>query len=346
MLSRKNVGKGLTKFSLTLLTAIGAAASASALSLGSDFASDFTVTDLGSPAGVPTRLGGLTLKPSDPDTLLIGGNANTSSGRLYEIGVSRDGSGSIDGFTGTATSFGDVGEFNDGGVTFGPDGVLFTARWPSNELGQTKPGSTNEDRIDALGGLGIGGSSISAINFVPAGFAGAGTAKVVTWNSGQFWDLSLAPDGSGTFDITGATRVDLDPMTPVVDNLSGGPEGFVYIDGSNPGFGGVDSMLVSDFSSDRVSAYEIDSIGNPVLSTRRDFITGLNGAEGAFIDPLTGDFLFSTFGGGDRVVRVSGFSAPTPPPAPVPLPAGGILLLTALGGLGGAGALRRRRKEV
>ena len=32
--------------------------------------------------------------------------------------------------------------------------------------------------------------------------------------------------------------------------------------------------------------------------------------------------------------------------APVPLPAGGILLLTALGGLGGAGALRRRRKAA
>ena len=32
--------------------------------------------------------------------------------------------------------------------------------------------------------------------------------------------------------------------------------------------------------------------------------------------------------------------------SPVPLPAGGILLLTALGGLGGAGALRRRRKAA
>jgi len=35
----------------------------------------------------------------------------------------------------------------------------------------------------------------------------------------------------------------------------------------------------------------------------------------------------------------------TPPGAPIPLPAGGLLLLTALGGLGGAGALRRRRKD-
>ena len=32
--------------------------------------------------------------------------------------------------------------------------------------------------------------------------------------------------------------------------------------------------------------------------------------------------------------------------SPVPLPAGGILLLTALGGLGGAGALRRRRRAA
>ena len=32
--------------------------------------------------------------------------------------------------------------------------------------------------------------------------------------------------------------------------------------------------------------------------------------------------------------------------APIPLPAGGILLLTALGGLGGAGALRRRRRAA
>lgn len=39
-------------------------------------------------------------------------------------------------------------------------------------------------------------------------------------------------------------------------------------------------------------------------------MTGLSGAEGAAIDPLTGDFLFSTFGGGDRVIVVRGFAAP------------------------------------
>ena len=43
-------------------------------------------------------------------------------------------------------------------------------------------------------------------------------------------------------------------------------------------------------------------------ATRRDFITVLEGAEGAAIDPLTGDFLFSTFGGGHRIIVVRGFA--------------------------------------
>jgi hypothetical protein len=39
-------------------------------------------------------------------------------------------------------------------------------------------------------------------------------------------------------------------------------------------------------------------------------LTGLKGAEGAFFDPATGDFLFSTWsgtGGSERVILVEGF---------------------------------------
>ena len=45
-----------------------------------------------------------------------------------------------------------------------------------------------------------------------------------------------------------------------------------------------------------------------MVATRRDFVTGLDGAEGAFVDPVTGDFLFSTYGGGNRVIVVRGFA--------------------------------------
>ena len=53
------------------------------------------------------------------------------------------------------------------------------------------------------------------------------------------------------------------------------------------------------------------------------------GAEGAFIDPLSGDFLFSTFGSnrGDRVIAVRGF----PAAAVVPEPSS--LLLLTLGAI-------------
>lgn len=310
-----------------------AAGSARAQTLGGDFASDYAVTSLGSVPGLPSNYGGLAFL--DSNTLLIGGAANTASGSLYTIDVARDGSQHVTGFVGTATRFGGpggtVGEFNDGGVVFGPGGVLFTSRWPSNQLGQTKPGSIAEDKVISLAPLGVA-QSHAAINFVPAGFGGAGQAKLVSWAGGQWYSATLTPDGSGTFDLTGLVPVDLNPAVAGVQNVPGGPEGFVYIAAGNAGFD-ANAMLISEYSAGAVGAYDLDAAGNPLVATRRSFLSGLTGAEGAVIDPLTGDFLFSTFGGGSRVVRVSGFLPPIPE---VP----SVLLMAA--GLGLLGLTRRR----
>lgn len=301
--------------------ALGMAFHATAFSQTIDpfYSGNYSFASLGSVPGVPTNYGGLTLRAGSIDRLLIGGAANSSTGQLFEIGITRDGGGHITGFTGTATVFAEA-PYNDGGVVYGPTGVLFASRWPVNELAQYKFGSTTPDKVIDLAALGVANSN-SAINFVPTGHPGVGRVKLVSYSGGQFYDGTLSPDGSGTFDLVGLTQI---------TTLVGGPEGFAYVPIGSTGFANP-SMILSEYAAGRVATYEVDANGDPIVGTRRDFMTGLSGAEGAFIDPVTGDFLFSTFGGQNQVVVVTGFAVPEP------------MTVLALGA--GLGLLARRRRR-
>lgn len=281
-----------------LLAAMLAAAPVSAQVLRAPFDEFYTVADLGRPEGIPGPLGGLTFLPTDPNTIIIGGAANNASGALYALGVVRDASQHVVGFAGAATRWAD-GEYNDGGVTWGPGGVLFVTQYPINQLAQIRPGETTIAKTTDLSAFGVA-SSVGAIFFVPPGFPGAGQAKVVSYNAYRWYTLGLAPDGNGTYDVTSATY----SVT-----TTGGPEGFIYVPQGSPLFP-QPSMLVTEYQAGMVTAFQIDANGDPRPDTRTVFVDGLSGAEGAVIDPLTGDFLFSTFGGGDRVVAVRGFVAP------------------------------------
>lgn len=289
------------------------------------YAGSYTAFDLGSVPGVPPNYGPVLLKAGNNNTLLIGGSANTAAGLLYSIGVTRDSGNHIIGFSGTAAVFADAA-YNDGGAQYGPGGVLFLARWPVNELGQTKPGSAITDKIVDMGALGVA-SSTAALAFVPAGFPGAGQLKLLSWSGGEWYTLTFSPDGSGTFDINSAT---------LNVTLGGGPEGIAYVPPGSPLFGSP-SVLIAEYSAGKVATYEVDANGDPILATRKNFITDLSGAEGAFIDPLTGDFLFSTFGGGNHFVVVEGFVPP-----PIPLPPTVLLLGSGLLGLIGFGRRFKR----
>ena len=292
-----------TLIAATIVVAVSlAGSSGAAQSVTSAFASAYTVIELGTVPGVPTRYGGLTF--IDNDTILIGGAANGSTGRLYSIDVTRDVGGHITGFTGTAVQYGQVGDYNDGGVAFGPGGVLFTAQWPVRRLGQTRPGSTDEDKVIDLAAAPLSlPAGPGGLTFVPAGMPGAGQLKVVAYDDYKWYTFALAPDGSGTYNVTSAT---------LQVTLQGGPEGIAYVPPGSPLFPNP-SVLVSEYQSSLVGVYEVDGNGDPVKASRQTFITGLSGAEGAVIDPVTGDFLFSTFGSVNKVIRVSGFAVPNPP---------------------------------
>lgn len=273
-----------------------ACAALSAQTIQPPFAGIYGFTDLGSVPGVPTNYGGVTFKANDPNTLLIGGSANGPAGSIYEIGVVRDGTGRITGFQGTATLF-STAPYIDGGLAYGPGGVLFFTGYPTNELGQIKAGSTSPDRVISLSPLGVA-SSVGALGFVPPGFPGAGELKLASYNASQFYGFTLAPDGSGTFDITLANG-------PVP--VQGGPEGILYVPPGSALLPNNQFLLLAEYSSGAVGVYRVDTQGNPILASRAPFLTGLSGAEGATTDPITGDLVFSTFGGQNRVITVQGF---------------------------------------
>jgi hypothetical protein len=315
---------------------LGAAAGMSGQTIQPPYNSIYTLTDLGVVSGLPTPYGGLDFLASNTNVLVIGGSANNASGAMYTVGVARDSQNHVTGFTGPATFF-SAGQFNDGGVVFGPGNVLFYTRYPTNEVGEVKPGSTITDKVVDLTSLGISGpevqgshksrngpsggalSSVGALNFVPGGFPGAGALKIVSFDTGNWYTASYSPDGTGTYNITSAV---------LNTTIQGGPEGFIYVPPGSPIFPS-NSMLVSEYDNDVVSTYTFDGGANPVPATRAIFINGLTGAEGAVIDPLTGDFLFSTFGAVNHVIVVRGFAIPpTPGPTPPPGPTATVPMLS------------------
>ena len=173
--------------------------------------------------------GGLTFKYDDPNTLLIGGAAGSPVGRIYQIAVTRDGNGHITGFSGIATLYpgaeSTIGQYNDAGLAFGPANVLFVRRYPANELEQSKVGSMAPDKVTNLAPLGVTGAG-GSIGFVPPGFPGAGSMKLVSWGGGGWYHCEFAPDGNGTFNITSAS----------LRATIGGPEGIAFVPPGSPVF--------------------------------------------------------------------------------------------------------------
>lgn len=263
------------------------------------FSATYTLYDLGSIAGLPTNYGGLVFKHGDPNTIIIGGNANANSGRFYEVPVTRGAGNHI-------TSFGSpvqqgFGAHNDGGISYAPNSVLFYSKYNIRRIGQVRPGQNSDNKISDLAPLGVAVSP-GSLTFVPTGSPGAGRLKVSSYSGGQFYDITYTADGNGSFDLGPATQI----LT-----LPGGPEGMIYAPSGSPDLND-GTLLVTEYNAGKVAAYDTDANGNPILNTRQDFVTGLTGGEGAAIDPVTGDFLFSTFGGGSRVIRVEGFQPPPP----------------------------------
>lgn len=230
--------------------------------------------------------GGTAFDPNDPNVLLV---APYNSGQIRAVTLTRAANGDIVGASGSSL-YATVGG-TDGGLAFGPGGVLFGTWYGAHRLYQLEPGSNSPDREDDLGTIGVP-YSVGACTFVPAGLPGAGTLKLLSWNSSQLCTVPLTPDGFGTYTPGGASNL---------IQLSGGPEGLVYAPASLPLVGG--RLLVAEYSDGVVSAYQLDSNSNPLPATRQVVLGGIPGAGGGAVDPVTGDVVFTDFNGRLVVLR-------------------------------------------
>ncbi len=254
-------------------------ATATAQSVLPPFSVAYQVVRLGPMPGI-FSYGGTAFLPSNPNVLLISPWPSTE---ITAVIVTRDGQGFINGLS-ASTPVATVGG-TDGGLAFGPTGVLFHTWFGPNRLGQILPGSTVTNRSDDLGPLGLL-SSVGACTFVPAGLPGAGRFKVCGWSGSDFHDVTLTPDGLGTFTPTTTG-------TPII--LTGGIEGIVYVPANAPLLGG--QLLTAEWGPGIISAYQIDANGDPIASTRQVVIGGANPPGGGAVDPITGDIVFATSGG-------------------------------------------------
>lgn len=262
------------------------------------FSANYAVTEIPAPAGLPSPFGGLTIRATNTNEILIGGSANSSAGAIYRVPVVRDAQDHIVGVAGEATKYADAPNI-DGGLLVAPNGALVFTRYSNNELGFIAPAGTTMAKSVPLGAPPLNvPSSVGGLAIVPPGFPGAGTWKSVSWSGGQWYELALTPDGSGLYDVTTATS-----RTTIV----GGPEGIAYVPLGSPGFA-VPSVIISEYSNGQVTTYELDANGDPDPTTRRVMIGDLVHAEGAALDPVTNDLVFSTYGGGDRIMVVRGFA--------------------------------------
>lgn len=193
---------------------------------------------------------------------------------------------------------------------------------------------------------------------VSAAFAAAMTAATAA-------SASTTPITGGSTSVT--VTADLDALglmgattgTATVDILAGLPVFTFGITGGSVNARG-NAVIEHDGSGVALSAGTVSAtVGDFLIDTAAETVTGtVNGAlfgvelftfgsvgaDGVqlLISNDLGAALFDTFGAAGLAGAEFGFAVPAPQLAAVPLPAGGFLLLTALGGV----AIARRRKAA
>ena len=269
----------------------------------------YSVYDLGPVPGVPNPLGGAVIDAADASHLLIAGASERPEGAIYRIGVTRDACGHIVGWSGTATQVATT-PYVDANLVYVRSDLLVYTEWPQFNLSQLPAGATAPAMTTDLRTVGLpstGDQGPGGVGLVPPGLAAAGQLRLVTWPAGA-WVHATTTAAGNLLSVQSVTQT---------RTLPNNPGGFAYVPAGSPGFA-AQSMIVAEWrqsgqADDRVAVYEVDAQGDPVVATRREFMSAFPRPWGAYFEPVTGDYLFLSWGlGVDRVYVVQGFVPPPP----------------------------------
>ncbi len=280
----------LRKIALITLALAGIQAAWCQPTVQPPYSSNYTVVSLG---GLPGSLLVGALAFRNPSTLLI--TEGEGSSTIYAAPVTRAANGHVTGL-GTPVVFASGASGLDAGLAFGPGGVLF-ARSYSSVLYEFKPGSTSPDSSVNLTTFDGYPGDFGTIQFVPPGFPGAGVLKAPDFRSGNWYDVTLAVNGSGTYDVTKVTG------PTVTANVY--PFGIFYVPLGSSQFSSP-SVLVNQGYTGPIWAYATDAHGNPTGSGT-PIVGGTFYPYGAAFDPLTGDMLFYNYDD-NNAYALQGFS--------------------------------------
>jgi len=273
--------------------------------IGGVFCTHYISRSIGPVPGLASFYGGMAFMPSDPNTMLVAGHADTPQGAIYKVPVIRDSKGKIVGFN-NAQEFARAPGI-DSSIAFDPNGrgILFVSAYPSHSILEFRPGSTSPDWIiDLAQDAPEFEPKIGAMAFVPEGYIGAGKVWMASYDTSALYTASLLWDSKAkAYNIT-----DIESHGRI---LPPGVEGFFFPPAGSEHM--TNRVILTSYDDGSLYAMELDHTGVPKPNKwgqTLHFLTGLYGIEGAAMDPTTGDMLFS-HQNGSMIFRVEGFASPS-----------------------------------
>lgn len=253
-----------------------------------------TLHEIGHPP-LPNDLGGVAIRPEQPNRLLISTLAQSQRASVWSVGLIRDDGNHIIGLASDPPQF----EFDAGGASGGlygtllvqPNGAILFPTAGTNQIGEVLPGHASPDLLIPVIRYGLGGYP-SALLANPPGWCNGGRMIVFsasTDGGGQSMaSVALIPTSTGLW-LIDSPDPPPQPFLTTVTGVAAVPDNCWSADVGH-------LLVLCENFNGRISAMSpnpAQSLGGlPEPSTYQVVVDGIFAPRGVTVDPVTGDLVF------------------------------------------------------